>query len=116
MLKSAQLEALTKQAIQYIQHNKLEIWSYYHSQLTSFFESCTFHLIVSSLDINDEIRTILDDLLHFNEQPTRLTECYKNLRSLKEMLTTSFVGIHPSCHTVIGNMMRLTLLVKVMID
>lgn len=63
--------------------------------------------------MNDEIRAILDDLLNFSEKPIRLTDCYKKLRDLKDMLTKSFVNINVSCHTVIGNMMRMTLLMKV---
>ena len=103
LFKSSLLEELTKQAIQYILKNKKEIWSYYHYLLTSHFENC----------MTDEIREILDNLLSFSEQSNRLTECYQKLRSLKEKYTSSFVGTRSSCSEVIGNMMRLALLMKV---
>lgn len=64
--------------------------------------------------MTDEIREILDNLLSFSEQSNRLNECYKMLRSLKEKLTTSFVGKSSACHVVIGNMMRFALLMKVL--
>ena len=65
------------------------------------------------IGMTDEIREILDNLLSFSEQSNRLTECYQKLRSLKEKYTSSFVGTRSSCSEVIGNMMRLALLMKV---
>ena len=113
VLKTSCLEDLTKKAIHYILKNKTAIWGYYHSLLTAYFDSCNCCIHSLCVDMNDEIRSLLDDLLNFSEKPTRLTDCYKKLRSLKDMLTTSFVNINVSCHTVIGNMMRMTLLMKV---